>query len=403
MKKINKALISGSLILLITFNIFNFFNFLFHFFMARLLPIAEYGILVALYSIIYILAIFSESIQTVITKYVSSSNDIGKTKNILRKSLKKAFSYSLILLLLYLVISIPLSYMLKIPYGMMALNGLMIIIVFLMPVNRGVLQGRKMFRSLGSNMVLESIIKVTVSILLVWIGWGVYGAIVGTLMGAFLALFLSFPLLKKILNSKEKKAETSEIYNFTKPVFVLMFVILVFYSIDAIIAKIVFSDEIAGYYAIASILAKIVFFGTFPIGKAMFPLSSEKKKGKKNNPENIFYTALGLLFIGIIGALVIFYFFPDLIVRIFSGRQIPESASILFLLAIATSMISLANLNLLYKISQGKIRGYWLFIIFLVIEIGLLFFFSDTLLQFSIAFIASSAMLLWGSIFLLND
>ena len=71
MLKINKALIGGSLILLITFNLYHAFNYFFHFAMARMLTIADYGVLVALYSIIYIFTIFSESVQTIITKYAS--------------------------------------------------------------------------------------------------------------------------------------------------------------------------------------------------------------------------------------------------------------------------------------------------------------------------------------------
>jgi len=69
MKGLNKALIGGSLVLLITFNIFNLLNFIFHFAMVRMLTVVEYGVLASLFMIIYMMTVFSESIQLVITKY----------------------------------------------------------------------------------------------------------------------------------------------------------------------------------------------------------------------------------------------------------------------------------------------------------------------------------------------
>ena len=73
MIKINRALLGGSLILLITFNLYALINFFFQFSMARMLSIADYGTLAALYSIVYFMGVFAEPIQTVITKYSASN------------------------------------------------------------------------------------------------------------------------------------------------------------------------------------------------------------------------------------------------------------------------------------------------------------------------------------------
>ena len=88
---INKGVVKGSIILLISFNIYNALNFFFHFAMVRMMSVVEYGILASLFSIIYILAVFTESIQTVITKYTAKETNKGKLKNILKKSFRKAF------------------------------------------------------------------------------------------------------------------------------------------------------------------------------------------------------------------------------------------------------------------------------------------------------------------------
>ena len=401
-KFLHKGLIKGSFVLLVAFGLFNFFHFLFQFIMARMLGVSDYGILATLFAIIYILLIFSESVQTIIAKYSAQEKDNGKLKNIFRKSFKKSVKASIIVLLAYLIIAIPLSSMLKIKYWLVSLNGLVIFLAFFLPISRGIMQGRRRFTSLGLNMVVEALAKVALGVFLVYIGFSVYGAIIGVLIAGVLAFLFSFIQLKDIIEAKEKKAGTVGIYEYAKPTFLITFIIVVFYSLDVIIAKIIFAPEIAGSYAIASILGKIIFWGTLPISKAMFPISAESFMDK-NKAKNVFINALAIVFIGIAAILTFFYFFPGKIISAFSGKQIPEAASILFYSGIAFSITSLTNLILLYKLSLGKTKRFaWLFT-FVILEALLLWVFSADLLKFSIAFVAAAVAFLWGSVVLIKD
>ncbi|MBU0467063.1 MAG: oligosaccharide flippase family protein [Nanoarchaeota archaeon] len=401
MVKIDKSLIRGSLVLLVAFNLFNLINFIFHFGMARLLTISDYGILLTLFSIMYLLAVFSESIQLVIVKYASREDDKGKLKNLLRRALKKSFFVSLFLFVTYLVVAVPLSYLLKIEYPLVALTGFMILLLFALPVTRGLLQGKKRFRSLGVNMLIEGVIKLGMALVLVYIGWRVYGAIAGTILGLMIAFFLSFSGFRDITKSKEKKANVKNIYEYSRPAFGINLAILLFYSLDVILARIFFSEVVAGSYAIASILAKTIFIATQPISRAMFPLSAENKTKKKS--ENVFLNSFVITMLAVVAALVLFYFFPGIIVKIFSGKSITESIGLLFYLGIAISLLSLANLVLLYKLSLGKVRGYMYLFLLIAVEVFLLAFFSKDLLQFSIAFVTAAAIFLWGVIFLVGE
>ncbi|MEK6843998.1 MAG: oligosaccharide flippase family protein [Nanoarchaeota archaeon] len=400
--RLNKNLIKGSSILLLGFGLFNFMHFLFQFFMARMLNISEYGILAVLFSIIYITLILTESIQTIIAKYSSNESDSGKLKNITKKSYNKCFKISLYLFIFYLLIAIPLSFILRISYLLLSINGLVIFLAFFLPISRGLMQGKKRFKSLSINMIVESGSKLIFGVLFVYLGFKVYGAIAGVLAGGIIAFFFTFFQLKDIFQSKEKTAQTPGIYDYAKPAFLINSIIIIFYSLDVILARIFFAPEIAGSYAIASILGKIIFWGTLPISKAMFPMSAENLSDKKK-AENIFRNALSILIVFIMTALIIFYLFPDLIIKIFSGKNIPQAAFILFFSGIAFSFISLTNLALLYKLSRNKIKNHAYLFIFIIIEIILLSVFSSNLFQFSIAFITSSAIFLWGSLYLMND
>ena len=91
--KLNRGLIKGGITLLIAFGFYNLFNFLYQFSMARMLTVSDYGILAAIFSLIYILSAFTESIQIIITKYSSGEGE---------KHLKKVAKKSRISLFIYL-------------------------------------------------------------------------------------------------------------------------------------------------------------------------------------------------------------------------------------------------------------------------------------------------------------
>lgn len=396
-KRTGTGLFGGSLILLITINIFNALNYFFHFAMARMLSPTNYGTLVALMSLIYILSVSTEAIQTVIAKYVSKEKSVGKIKNIINKSLKKGTKISITLFIVFLLVAVFISNFLNIEYSLVALTGLAIFSVILLPITRGVLQGEKKFKSLGFNMVFEAFIKILLAILLVYLGWKVYGAILAVWLGMFLAFIISFSDLKEILLSKEQKSKTQGIYNYSLPVFIVMITIITFYSLDVIFAKRFFSGDVAGQYAIASTLAKIIFFGTLPISKAMFPISSEASRNGESS-KHILWKSVLILGTLILIALIIIYLFPNTLIKIFSGTEYPLSSQILLNLAIAMSLVSFTNLIFLYKLSLGKLSNYFLIPLFLILEIIFLWLFHGSLMQYSITLIFLNVFFLIGSI-----
>lgn len=403
--KWNHAVVGGSLILLITFNIFNFLNFAFQFSMARMLSAAEYGVLATLFAIIYIITIFSESIQTIITKYAAAEENPGKVKNLMKRTLHKSSLAALALFILYLLAAFPLSSLLRIPYTLLALNGLVVVGAFLVPVTRGVMQGKRMFKGLGLNLVIEAGAKLVLAIFFVYLlsqafpQLRLYGAVSGIVLGLFIALAFSFVPLRQLLKSKEEFMTMKGIYAKAAPIFLVTLAVILFYSIDIIIAKIVFDEATAGHYAIAAVLAKVIFWGTQPISKAMFPISSEAES-KKNSNSSAFLTAFPLLLACTLIALAVFFFIPEFIISVFSGKSIPDSVSILFTTSLAMSFLSLANLFLLYKIAHGKTKRFFLLFIALAIEAILLFTNAHSLVEFSLALVASSLVFLFTAVFL---
>jgi O-antigen/teichoic acid export membrane protein len=400
--KIHTSLLKGSAVLLVSFFLFTLFNFLYRLVMARMLSLEEFGILATLSTIISLLGIFADPIQTTLTKYCAKESDDGKLKNISRRMLKKLNYFSLWAFLSFLVFSVILSIVLKITLPLIALTSFYIFYFFSAPVFRGIIQGRKKFVSLGVVILIDAVLTLIFSFFLVYFGFGVYGAIIGPLIGGYSSLGVAYLQTRYIFKNKEKEQKEISLTEYSKPTFFLMFAMFLFYSLDILIARIVFSSELAGAYAVSSMAAKTIFLASVPITKAMLPYAVEKDTSKKD-PESLLKNALSLTLILIIFSLSAVYFFPDLIIRFVAGRYIPESISILFYLSISTSLMALSNLAVIYRLSRKKVSGYYHLVLPIMLEVFLLFYFSGNLLEYSIALITATTIFLCSVIFLIKE
>lgn len=399
-------LIRGSFILFLMMGIFNVLNYIFHFSMARLLGPAGYSVLAVLMSFLYVFGIPAEAIQTIISRYTSKyfvKKNNGKIKSLLSKSLKKAFKLAIFIFLIYIPISIVLSILLDINLWLIVFTGLTIFTFFTIPVTRGILQGKRKFKELGFNLIIESFIKVIFSIAFVLFGLEVFGAIIGVIFGYIATFLMAFLYLKDVLKSKEKKIDTKLIYPYSTSVFFIIVPIVLMYSLDVILARIFFAPDLAGKYAVASTLGKIIFFGTSAIVKTMFPIASDKYE-RGDESKSIFSKSLKIVLLACIFFIILLALFPKLIVLLLFGSQYVSISNILIYTGLAFSFLSIANLIAAYSLCSNKIVKYrHLMIIFVLIEIILLSLFHENLASFSIALAVSTFLILIATLIFLRD
>ncbi|MEM4230743.1 MAG: oligosaccharide flippase family protein [Candidatus Pacearchaeota archaeon] len=394
-------LIRSGFILFIMINLFNFLNYFFHFVMARILSVENYGILMVLISVTYVFNVPSEAISTTFSMYTTKfANNKGRIKDLILRGIKKAVYFSFIIYLVFIPIALFLSYFLKIRFTLLVLTGFLLFSFFINPVLRGVLQGNKRFKSLGLSLNLEATLKIILGVLLVYLINDVYGAISGIILSAAFGFLVSLYFIKDIIIEKRKNAKVEGIYSYSWSSFMLFLIIMSMLSIDTILAKRFFPLDIVGKYAVASIIGKMIFFGTTGIAKAMFPISSEKKI--KKDRIIVLKKALVLTVISIATALVIFTIIPELFVRILFGSKYAEISGLLVYTGLAFSFLSLSNLNIMYKLSKGEVKkSEWMFI-FVIIEILMLALLNQSLFRFVIALCLSNLLMLIGSLFLKN-
>lgn len=401
-------LVRGSIILFLLIMVYNLLNYVFQISMAKTLGPEDYGVLAVLMSIVYVFSIPSEAIQTVVTRYasiLSARKKYGNIKDLLIRFSKKGFVFGLIIFIIYSLFSIFfLSNFLNINYLLLIITGLFIFIVFILPIQRGILQGMKKFTSLGTNFIFESASKVIISLALVFLGFKVYGAISALILGSIIALYFASSSIKIVIKSKRKSQKFVDPYTSNLPILIATISIVLMYSLDIILARRFFSPLVAGQFAFVALIGKVIVFVGSSIGKTMFPISSEAFS-KGNKTENILKKSIIMVSLFSIFTLVLYYIMPEIIVSIISlgSTQYLAASHILFTLGLAYSLLGLAYIIILYKLSINKmIKSSYLTLLFVVLQVILLFIYHKDIVQYSLVLLFSNLLIFLYSLFLLR-
>lgn len=378
------SLVRDNFILLAATMMVNLGAFLFHIVMGRFLGPSSYGILGVILAIIYILSIPVNSIQTIITKFVSqlnSNKEYNKINFLLRRSLLKLGYIGLFALVIFIILIPPISTFLHIPKINLLILSPIILFATLGPIVKGGLQGLQKFKALGINMITEIIVKLGLGILLVYTVLGLNGTILAIVLSALVTILLGLIQLKKFLNKKYSEYfDPKEVYKYSYPViFILTFLMLIF-SIDLFLVKHFFSSDNAGLYAAASLIGKIIFFASFSISQVMFPKSVDNFNKRKSNIKIIKKSMLLTLILAI-PAIIIYFLVPTLIIKILFGQGYTEISHLIGFFGVAMTFFSLSYMLALYNLSINKTNFVIPLIIATIVEIIAISFIHSSLLQ----------------------
>src|SRR3989344_5521148 len=345
--KQNTILFAGTM----TLNVLNYF---YHFSVGRILGPADYGILGAFFSIMYILFAPVNSIQTILAKFTAdflAKNEPGKV-----------------------------SYLLNDNVTYVLLFGLVFLVIFITAVSRGFLQGLQKFKILSASLILEGAIKFGLAIILIYLGFNLYGAITAITIALLFSFLFAFYYLKKAIPNDFIKIDSKSIYNYSLPVLITMTVITAMYTTDVILVKHFFEPVTAGLYAAASLLGKIIFFASYSFSWVMFPKIAEAHS--KGEPyKHIFHKSL--LFVALLSAIavIIYWLMPHFIVNLLFGEQYIGITNLIAPFGLAMGLFSVAFVVANYYLSINRIKFIYVLTAFLLIEILSIWFFHETLEQ----------------------
>lgn len=393
----NSSLLKDNIVLFIGVFFLGVAGFIYHFIVGRFLGPAEYGNLGVLLSIIYIFLIAVNTIQMSIAKHTADcmvKKKEGKIKYMLGRCCRDLCIAALGFFIVSLLVNSWVAEYLHLRKSLLIVLGAGIFFVFLVPIVRGILQGRGQFTALSVNNGIEGITKLILGPALIFLGFGTEGAVAAILIAMGIAFIVGLYPLKKLFSAQAEAFQVRQVYKYGVVLSLMLTSLTLFYTIDIIIVKHFFDEVQAGYYAALAILGKVLFFGSSSIGQVMFPkvvgLHAEQKPHK-----HVFYKSALLILAFIFPVLLIYFIMPSLVVNILFGSQFLDIAPLLGLFGIYMAIFCFIYLFSYYFIS---LKSSWQFIALLfffnLLEGYLLYEFHETLTQVITVLISLSLIML---------
>jgi O-antigen/teichoic acid export membrane protein len=354
-------LISNSIYVFIGSLIGNALAFLLNLFFARSLSYVDYGIFASLLSIITIASIPGGSIGPILVRFSTeyySRGQIDKLKNFYEKSLKFIFSFSFVVLLLFVIFSPLIKDFLHLDNVWYAVAvGLCVVVGYIQMLNSTFLQGLMKFRFISFVTVFSSLIKLITGVILVLLGLRAFSGL-GSIFFMYLTIFMiSFIPLRFIFTKKiesEAKIPMKEVLVYALPAFVTILAMASFTSIDVILVKHFFNPTLAGYYSGVSLIGKVILYFTATIPAVMFPLVMKRNAtGKAFN--GLFLLSVSLVLIPSLLITAFYWIFPEFVISLFlGGRSYLTMAPYVGLFGLFITLFSVVNIFVNFFLSINK-------------------------------------------------
>ena len=359
------------------------FNYLYHLFMGRMLGPYEYGVLGSLFAIIYVF-LFSSSTFTIVTSKYSAK--FSENKSYLKRLVSKGFSKVAVGGMFLLFIYIALSWFIADFLNLETTTGVIIVGVIayvsvLSAIFAGALNGMHKFVWQNVSSIIFVLLKFSLAVLLVYLGFGVNGALIAILIGAVAGLLIAgYPLKKYFSEVKAEKFDSRGIYTYFVIVLFAYLLPIFLITFDQIMVKHLFSSSDAGLYAAAGNVAKIIWFGSGFLTGAVFPkatklyLSGREPSGILR--KGLFYTLI-LVVIGV----GVYFTIPEFIVNLLYGADYVPVAGIIGLFGLALGIYSLTNIMIFYDLAVERYKFLFILAFGFILEVALILMFDTNLLQ----------------------
>lgn len=377
--------------------------------MARMLTPADYGSLVTLTSISYVLAVLMRTFQAWVIEAVASGRNRGtnNVRIIFLVTMRTLVPLGIVAFVLHWLVSGVGADFLNIDSPVpLILLGLYTFSSFLLPVPRGILMGLKQIRFASFVLVLEPLVRLTTAIALVIWGFSVNGAITSFALGNFaafaVALLPLLPMLARHSTSTptDSTAPASQPYkglrvldSYAIMILAVNSCLMFIGSIDQIAVKHYFSDQEAGNYAVAFLLGRVIAMTTMALSWVVFTRSTTMVP---DDPRRAGLLWRALIIIGAFSMVLTagYVFMPGLAVHLMGGSDYAGASAYVGLVGIEMTLFALVYTQAYFQISLKKTQITWGLIVAAVLEVILISQFHATVREILVNLISVMGLLL---------
>lgn len=404
LRNVGKRMFSGSVLLFGGLMLGNAIAYLYHVIIARMLPPTEYGALVTLLSISYVLAVLMRTFQAWVIKAVTEADQARgrQLPAVFTAALRTFVPLGVAAFLAHWLTSGWVAQFLHLESATpLIVLGLFTFSSFMVPIPRGLLLGIKWLRFTALICILDPSVRVLTGVALVTWGFHVNGALasfaIGNMLAFAVALLPLWPLLKRGTGEASSLVRINSLDRYTLLVLIINSCLAGMVGIDQIAVKHFFSEDIAGNYAVAFLLGQIITMSALSLSWVVFARAATMPL---NDPRHGRLLIRGLQVIGVITlALTAGYLtVPALAVQLMGGAQYTTAHTYVGLIGIETALFAFVYIQAYYHISIKQMQVIWPLCFGLALEIVLLLRFHDTVEQVLLCMIGvMGALLVWVS------
>jgi O-antigen/teichoic acid export membrane protein len=370
-------------------------NYIYNLILGRFLGPAAFADAAVLITFLLVLSFAAMTFQLVTAKF-SVLFEHTLFKNFISKIYKNAFGVGLIMGFLIVLFSKQLQQVFHTSTAQMfAVFGCGVPLYFLMSVNRGVYQGKKVFNYLSITYQLEMLSRLIVTLMLLYVLEIPSSIIIA--IGIFVSfIFGMLPFRYKNISFKTVKLPEHHAKSIKH-----FFLITAFYELtqivinnsDILLVKHYFESYDAGLYASLALIGRIVYFIAWMFVMLLLPTVVELKKEGKATAGILFkyITYIAIISITIV---IVCFCFPELIITLLFGNSYVAMSTLLWKYALATSMFAISNIFAYYYLSLDRYVPVIISGIFGLLQVALVVFFHESLAQVVFMQIVAMALLL---------
>jgi O-antigen/teichoic acid export membrane protein len=334
-------------------------GYVFHFATGRLLGPVAYADVAAVLAALYIVSLPALIVQTVCARFVSLAEARGEHGIIPRLLLRitgASLAFSLAGALALVLLAPAIAGYLQLPrpqlvYVLAAAS----VIVLLVTVNRGALQGMQHFWALSANTVLDLAVRVIAALALIAAGLGALGGILALLVGPAVAYVQGLFLVRQPAGDGAGSAPSmADVGRYALSASIAAVGVTYLFNIDVVLAKHYLPASQAGVYAAGSVLARAVYFLGTTIAGVMLPQVATLHA---RNDAHFHVVDRSLLLLGLIaaGMFTAYLFLPGLVLLPY-GHGFDAAEPYLGPFAAALGLLALSNLLVTYFLSVDSRR-----------------------------------------------
>ena len=361
-------------------------GYIFHVLMGRMLSTQEYGLFGSIMALFAVVAAPISTLMMVVSRKVSeyrAKEDVGSMAHLYRSiNTHTAIAGIAILGVCYFFVPSIQAY-LRVPNPLfILLLGAILFCMLPSAINFAFLQGLQKFFWLAVSGPLGVLLKIGFAVLLIWLGYGVAGALGGIILAGLAGWAITYAALRRPLSAGRGAAFKTVHISFRSalPVMVANTAFVAMTQLDMVFVNYYFSAHEAGLYAAASVLGKAVLYLPGGIVIVLFSIVAEHHS-RDEGSAHLLLQAMGMTVL-LCGAGAIFYFYlGEWIVSFLYGEDYRGAGELLKYYGIAIFPMAMVMVAEHFLIAKGRVLFAYLFAALMPFQLGALYFYHDSMLM----------------------